>query len=136
MVVPALFAATGSLAWLNTFGLLVGLAFTLGGIAAAFWASRSKGIIELLKTENAAYKDSNARLHDENTELKQTNATCTAELKVWQNNVTQAPNIDKLITTIGKQHNEYMQELGSITASIVALTKGLADNAKEAKNGK
>ena len=56
--------------WLTTFGTFVGVAGVLGGVFAAFYASRSKGIIELLKTENTAYKESNERLHQDNDNLR------------------------------------------------------------------
>lgn len=107
--------------WLQTLGFVLGLGALLGGLSAAFWASRSKGIQELLKTENQAYKESNARLAEENKELKQQSATCQAELKVWKNNVTQRPSIDKLISTSTEQHQEYMIKLTDVANGLSSL---------------
>ena len=83
--------------WFSTLGSFVGIGALIGGVVAAFWASRAKGIIELLKTENLAYKESNQRLHDENQQLSQQASNAKAELKIWRDNVTQRPSIQKRI---------------------------------------
>lgn len=106
--------------WVQSFGTFVGIAGVLGGVFAAFYASRSKGIIELLKTENQAYKDSNQRLHDENQQLSQQASNAKAELKIWRDNVTQRPSIQKMIETNQRQHKEYMGEMAKVA-------KGLSD---------
>lgn len=126
-----LLATTQPTEWFSTLGSFVGIAALLGGVAAAFWASRSKGIIELLKTENAAYKESNQRLHEDNSELKQELAAAQAEVKIWRNNVTQRPNIQKMIDTNNKQHSEYMAELGKVTSGLSNVTSGLSDLVKQ-----
>ena len=106
--------------WVTSFGTFVGIAGVLGGVLAAFYASRSKGIIELLKTENPAYKDSNQRLHDENKQLSDQATNAKAELKIWRDNVTQRPSIQKMIETNQRQHKEYMGEMAKVA-------KGLSD---------
>lgn len=106
--------------WLGSIASLLALAAILGGVAAVFYANRSKSIIELLKTENSAYKESNERLHTENIELKHSYDTCNAELKVWRNNITQGPSIEKLIAANNKQHSENIK-------GMVKVTKGLND---------
>lgn len=118
--------------------IAIGAGVTLGGLAAGFYGARQKGVIELLKTENQAYKDSNARLHDENSTLKQECAAAVAEAKVWRDNITQRPSIEKMITASNKQHGEYMIEMGKVTKGLAELTaavtkaldKGLRDNGK------
>lgn len=109
--------------WISTLMLAIGAGITLGGLAAGFYGARQKGVIELLKTENSAYKESNARLHDENSNLKTQCAEAKAEAKVWRDNVTQRPNIEKLITNTNKQHAEYMIEMGKVTKGLTALTE-------------
>lgn len=108
----------------------------LGGLAAGFYGARQKGIIELLKTENTAYKDSNQRLHEENTELKQQKATAEAEAKMWRDNVTQRPSIEKLIAASTKQHGEYMIKIGEMTKGMTDLTATVATAIKELRRGK
>ena len=100
--------------WVQSFGTFVGIAGVLGGVFAAFYASRSKGIIELLKTENQAYKDSNQRLHEENKQLSDQATNAKAELKIWRDNVTQRPSIQKMIETNQRQHKEYMGEMAKV----------------------
>ena len=107
--------------WLTTFGTFVGVAGVLGGVFAAFYASRSKGIIELLKTENTAYKESNERLHQDNDNLSQQLLAAKSELKVWRDNVTQRPSIEKMIETSQRQHKEYMGELANVAKSLSQL---------------
>lgn len=104
--------------WIKTLLLMLGSGVTLGGLAAGFYGTRQKGVIELLKTENTAYKESNVRLHDDNVQLGQSLATATAEVKIWRDNVTQRPNIEKLITTSNKQHGEYMLKMGELTKAV------------------
>jgi len=108
---------TSALQW---FMIIIGIGAGLGGLAAGFYGARQKGIIELLKTENTAYKESNARLHEENNTLKQTCAQATAEAKIWRDNVTQRPSIQKMIETNQRQHKEYMGEMAKVA-------KGLSD---------
>lgn len=122
--------------WLQTLVVVVGLGITLGGLAAGFYGARQKGVIELLKTENQAYKDSNGRLHDENTELKAQCAQANAEAKMWRDNVTQRPNVEKLITTSNKQHGEYMLKMGEMAKSITDLTGAVTAALKELGNGR
>lgn len=117
---------TSALQW---FMIIIGIGAGLGGLAAGFYGARQKGIIELLKTENTAYKESNARLHEENNTLKQTCAQATAEAKMWRDNVTQRPSIEKLIANSNKQHGQYMLEIGN-------LTKAVTQALKELHNGK
>lgn len=107
--------------WLTTFGTFVGVAGVLGGVFAAFYASRSKGIIELLKTENTAYKESNERLHQDNDNLSQQLLAAKSELKVWRDNVTQRPSIEKMIETSQRQHKEYMGELANVAKGLSQL---------------
>jgi len=107
--------------WLTTFGTFVGVAGVLGGVFAAFYASRSKGIIELLKTENTAYKESNERLHQDNDNLSQQLLAAKSELKVWRDNVTQRPSIEKMIETSQRQHKEYMSELAKVAKGLSQL---------------
>lgn len=129
---PVIFAATtaeagaSAVQWVLVF---IGGGIALGGLAAGFYGARQKGIIELLKTENTAYKESNARLHDENTKLKADCAQSAAEAKMWRDNVTQRPSIEKLIANSNKQHGQYMLEIGNLTK---AITQALT----ELKNGK
>ena len=107
--------------WLTTFGTFVGVAGVLGGVFAAFYASRSKGIIELLKTENTAYKENNERLHQDNDNLSQQLLAAKSELKVWRDNVTQRPSIEKMIETSQRQHKEYMSELAKVAKGLNQL---------------
>lgn len=118
------------------FMIFIGAGVGLGGLAAGFYGARQKGIIELLKTENTAYKESNARLHEENTSLKATCAQASAEAKMWRDNVTQRPSIEKLIANSNKQHGEYMIEMGKVTNGLGELTKAVTLFIKEAANGK
>lgn len=138
--IHTLFAATltdtgtSALQW---FMIFIGAGIGLGGLAAGFYGARQKGIIELLKTENSAYKESNARLHEENTTLKASCAQASAEAKMWRDNVTQRPSIEKLIANSNKQHGEYMIEMGKVTNGLGELTKAVtALLTKEATNGK
>ncbi len=119
-------AGTSALQW---FMIFIGAGVALGGLAAGFYGARQKGIIELLKTENTAYKESNTRLHGENETLKQSCAQATAEAKMWRDNVTQRPSIEKLIANSNKQHGQYMLEIGN-------LTKAVTQALKELHNGK
>ena len=107
--------------WVQSFGTFVGIAGVLGGVFAAFYASRSKGIIELLKTENQAYKDSNQRLHEENKQLSDQATNAKAELKIWRDNVTQRPSIQKMIETNQRQHKEYMGEMAKVAKGLSEL---------------
>lgn len=129
-----LFAATTIPDWVGTFGSFIGLAIVLGGVAAGFWASRSKGIIELLKTENSAYKESNQRLHEELQTAKQDAAAAKAETKVWRDNVTQRPSIEKMIGNSQKQHQEYMIELGKVANGLSDLVKQQGELTKAIAN--
>ncbi len=124
---------TSVIQWVMIF---IGAGVALGGLAAGFYGARQKGIIELLKTENGAYKESNARLHDENTTLKQSCAQAQAEAKMWRDNVTQRPSIEKLIANSNKQHGEYMIEMGKVTKGLGDLTTAVTQMIKEATNGK
>lgn len=126
-------AGTSALQW---FMIFIGAGVALGGLAAGFYGARQKGIIELLKTENTAYKESNTRLHGENETLKQSCAQATAEAKMWRDNVTQRPSIEKLIANSNKQHGEYMIEMGKVTNGLGELTKAVTLFIKEAANGK
>ena len=119
-------ASASAVQWVLVF---IGAGIALGGLAAGFYGARQKGIIELLKTENTAYKESNARLHEENTSLKATCAQASAEAKMWRDNVTQRPSIEKLIANSNKQHGQYMLEIGN-------LTKAITQALKELHNGK
>ena len=129
--------------WVQSFGTFVGIAGVLGGVFAAFYASRSKGIIELLKTENTAYKESNERLHQDNDNLSQQLLAAKSELKVWRDNVTQRPSIEKMIETSQRQHKEYMSELakvakglGDLVTQQGNLTKVIAQSVlKDSSNG-
>ena len=117
--------------WVQTLLLFIGAGVTLGGLAAGFYGARQKGVIELLKTENQAYKDSNGRLHDENTELKAQCATSAAEAKMWRDNVTQRPSIEKLITASNKQHAEYMLKMGELTKAVTRALEELSKRGKQ-----
>lgn len=119
-------ASASAVQWVLIF---IGAGVALGGLAAGFYGARQKGIIELLKTENTAYKESNARLHEENTLLKAQCAQASAEAKMWRDNVTQRPSIEKLIANSNKQHGQYMLEIGN-------LTKAVTQALKELHNGK
>lgn len=122
--------------WVQTLMLLVGAGITLGGLAAGFYGARQKGIIELLKTENTAYKESNERLHTENNALTTERDQAKAEAKMWRDNVTQRPNVEKLITTSNKQHGEYMIKMGEMATAITNLTGEVSKALKELANGK
>lgn len=122
--------------WVQTLMLLVGAGITLGGLAAGFYGARQKGIIELLKTENTAYKESNERLHTENNALTTERDQAKAEAKMWRDNVTQRPNVEKLITTSNKQHGEYMIKMGEMATAITNLTGEVGKALKELANGK
>ena len=111
--------------WVQTLLLFIGAGITLGGLVAGFYGARQKGVIELLKTENQAYKDSNGRLHDENNGLKAECATATAEAKMWRDNMTQRPSIEKLITASNQQHAEYMLKMGELTNAVMTAIKEL-----------
>lgn len=115
--------------WLQTLLVGLGAAATIGGMVGFFYGARQKGVIELLKTENTAYKESNGRLNEENTRLKADCAQSAAEAKMWRDNVTQRPSIEKLITTSNKQHGEYMLKMGELTNAVMAAIG-------ELKNGK
>lgn len=104
---------------------ILGAAATLGGVVGFFYGARQKGVIELLKTENSAYKDSNARLNDENTKLKADCAQSAAEAKMWRDNVTQRPSIEKLIASSNRQHGEYMLKIGELTTVVMTALKEL-----------
>lgn len=119
-------ASASAVQWVLVF---IGGGIALGGLAAGFYGARQKGIIELLKTENSAYKESNGRLNDENTKLKADCAQSAAEAKMWRDNVTQRPSIEKLISNSNKQHGQYMLEIGN-------LTKAITQALKELHNGK
>jgi hypothetical protein len=118
-------ASASAVQWVLVF---IGAGIALGGLAAGFYGARQKGIIELLKTENTAYKESNARLHEENNTLKQTCAQATAEAKMWRDNVTQRPSIEKLITNSNKQHAEYMLKMGELTKAVTRALEELGKN--------
>lgn len=105
----------------------------LGGLIGGFYGARQKSVIELLKTENTAYKESHTRLYDENDKLKQESAEAKAEAKFWQDNVTQRPSIEKLITTSNKQHAEYMIEMGKVTSGLAELTAAITDKVTKKK---
>lgn len=126
-------ASASAVQWVLIF---IGAGVALGGLAAGFYGARQKGIIELLKTENTAYKESNARLHEENTTLKATCAQASAEAKMWRDNVTQRPNVEKLITASTKQHGEYMLKMGEMAKGIIDLTAVVTTALKEIGNGK
>lgn len=114
----------------------LGAAITLGGMAGFFYGARQKGIIELLKTENTAYKESNGRLNEENTKLKADCAQSAAEAKMWRDNVTQRPSIEKLISVSNKQHGEYMVKMGEMATSIAGLTGEVSKALKELGNAR
>lgn len=119
------------------FMIFIGAGIGLGGLAAGFYGARQKGIIELLKTENTAYKESNGRLHEENTKLKADCAQSAAEAKMWRDNVTQRPSIEKLIANSNKQHGQYMIEMGKVTKGLGDLTAAVTNLlTKEANDGK
>lgn len=131
MAILTTLAASQATEWVSTLGSFVGIAALIGGVVAAFWASRTKGIIELLKTENSAYKESNQRLHEEATTLKQELAAAQAEVKIWRDNVTQRPNIQKMIETNQEQHTQHMAELGKVTTGLGNVTTGLSELVKQ-----
>ena len=74
-----------------------------------------------MKTENTAYKESNERLHQDNDNLSQQLLAAKSELKVWRDNVTQRPSIEKMIETSQRQHKEYMGELANVAKSLSQL---------------
>lgn len=124
-------ASASAVQWVLVF---IGGGIALGGLAAGFYGARQKGIIELLKTENTAYKESNTRLHDENDQLKKDCAQSAAEAKMWRDNVTQRPSIEKLITNSNKQHGQYMIEMGKVTNGLAELTSAVTKMLTERGN--
>ena len=99
------------------------IAGALGGGTSIWIAARSRGLITLLKDENAALVGSNTRLEKDlevaNTKIK----AVETERNIWRDNVTQAPSIKELTETTARQHQEVVTSLSAVAAGLTDLTK-------------
>ena len=102
---------------------ILAIAGALGGGSSIYIAARSRGLITLLKDENAALVGSNTRL-EKDLEVSVTKlAAMEAERNIWRDNVTQAPSIKELTETTAKQHQEVIGSLSAVAAGLTELTK-------------
>lgn len=112
--------------WLGVVGMVLGVAGILGGASAYFSSSRSKTVIDLQEKELKALDDSNKRLDNENKVLKDELSRSQERNKMLEETVTAAPEIAKLVATMGKQHSEVVTKISNLTDKVGEIAEVLA----------
>lgn len=86
---------------------------------------RSKGTIDSLEKSNSAYKELADARDMQHAEDQKRILLLESKANILENQVTQAPNINKLIVTQGKQHAEMMSELSKIAQALGEVAKSI-----------
>lgn len=119
--------------YLNLFSGILGVAGTVGAASAIFYASRSRGLITLLKEENEALDKANTRLEKDLEVQAAKCASAEEKAKMLQDMVTQAPSIIELTKSMNDNNKEVTNQLGKVATELARLTKAIGRQLREKK---